>query len=130
MVPAEPADLALNTALLMSTVGAGLAEPRVEPVMAPQRNETVRLDPIPSFENLGDSGLQVVVTDRFGNAAQVVEGPDVAVQKHVLGFVQIRTQNPRPDAESRIKNNDTSVGIPANTTLASPKSASPFDPNG
>lgn len=41
MVPAEPVDLALNTALLMSTVGAGLAERRVEPVMAPQRNETV-----------------------------------------------------------------------------------------
>ena len=38
-------------------------------------------------------------------------------------------QNPRPDADNRIKNSDTSVGIPANTTLASPKSTSPTAPS-
>lgn len=94
MVAAEPANLAFNAALLMGAVLARLAEPRVEPVVRPQRNEPVRLDPIPALEDLGDRRLEVVVADRFGDAAEMIERPDVPIQEHVLGLVQIRPTEP------------------------------------
>jgi hypothetical protein len=54
----------------------------------------------------------------------VFEGPDVAVEEHLLGLVQIRPRVGTPDAESGMMNIDTSTNTPAKWTLADPKSTS------
>ena len=45
MTAAEPADLALHTALLVAALDARLADEAVEAVVGPHRHEPVRLDP-------------------------------------------------------------------------------------
>ena len=48
---AEPADLALHPALLMRAAHAGLAEERVEPVVAAQRDEPLVLHPVAALQD-------------------------------------------------------------------------------
>jgi hypothetical protein len=56
---AEAADLALDPAFLVRSVLAGAAEERVEAVVAAQRDEPLRLFPVPSPEHAHDGGLRL-----------------------------------------------------------------------
>ena len=67
-----------------------LAEERVEPIMRPQADETVRLDPVPALQHPFDRGFRVVVADPGRDTTEVFERADVTIEEHFLGFVQIR----------------------------------------
>ncbi len=58
--------------------------------MRPQRDEPVRLDPVPALQHPHHRRLQVVVADPLRDAAVVLERPDVAIEEHLLALVQIR----------------------------------------
>ena len=62
-VPPEPADLALDAALLVSPADARLAVERVEPVPGPERQPAGVLLPVPALEHLRHRRRQVVVAD-------------------------------------------------------------------
>ena len=86
MTSSEAADLALHTALLMSTLNAGPAEERVEPVVAAQCGEPFGLGAVTPFEDPDDRGFEVVLPDPARNTAEVLEGQDVALQESFLGL--------------------------------------------
>jgi hypothetical protein len=56
---AEPADLALHSTLLMRATLAGLAEERVEPIVAAQRDEPLVLHSVAALQDPVDRGTQV-----------------------------------------------------------------------
>ena len=89
MAASEPSDLALDAALLVGAVGAGLAEERVEPVVRAQGDEPFRLCPVPAAQHALHRRLQVVVADPARHPTDVLERPDVAVEERLLGLVQI-----------------------------------------
>ena len=70
------------------------------------RSDSTRSRPL---QHPGHRRLQVVVADPAGHTTEVLEGADVPVEEHLLGLVQIGAGEARPDADSRIKNNGTSV---------------------
>ena len=99
MTSSEAADLALHTALLMSTLDARAAEERVEPVVAAQRGEPFRLGAVTTLEDPDDRGFEVVVPDPTRHTAEGLEGQYVALQesflglsgeRHVKGFARVR----------------------------------------
>jgi hypothetical protein len=94
MTAPEPSDLSLDTSFLMRAADAGDAEETVEPVMRPQRNEPLRLEPVTAPQHLHHRGFQVVVTDPAGHTTKVFERTDVAIQEHFLCLVQIRPTEP------------------------------------
>ena len=63
MGAAEPADVALDAALLMGPGDARFTEERLEPVVRSERHEPVVLEAIAALQDPGHRGLQVVVTD-------------------------------------------------------------------
>lgn len=89
VVAAEPADVALDAALLMGTGDAGLAEERLEPVVRTQRDEPFVLGAVTARQDLRSCGLQVVVADQTGHTVEAFERPDVRVGERLLGFVDI-----------------------------------------
>ena len=87
VVAAEPADLALDAALLVGALDAGLAVERVEPVVRPERDPPVGLDPGPAEQHPRHRRLQVVVADLAGrDPAQHVERVHVAFQERLLAL--------------------------------------------
>ena len=90
----EPSDLTFHAAFLVRAADAGQAEEAVEPVMRPQRDESVRLEPVTTLQHPHDRGLQVVVADPARHTTEVFERADVAVQEHLLRLVQIRAAEP------------------------------------
>ena len=94
MPATEPADLALDAALLVCPVDAGHAKEAVEAVVRSQRNEPFRLVPVTALEDLHDRSLQIVVADPARHTTEVRERADVTVQEHLLCLVQIRPTEP------------------------------------
>ena len=84
MPAAEPADLAFDAAFLMRAGLAGDAEERVEPVMAAQRDEPLRLHAVPALQHPGHRGLEVVIADPARDRAEIFEGQHVAFQERFL----------------------------------------------
>lgn len=82
----EAADIVLDAALLVSALFAWDAEERVEPVVRAERDEPVGLDPITALQDAGHRGLQVVVPDPSGDAAEVGERLDMPLQERFLGL--------------------------------------------
>jgi hypothetical protein len=82
----EPATLALDPALLVGALDAGLAEERVEPIVAAQGDEPLVLNAISALEDAGDRRLEVVVADPTGHPTQVREPLDVALEERLLGL--------------------------------------------
>lgn len=76
MVAAEPADVALDTALLMRTLHAGLTVERLDAVVGPERGPPVRFHALAGeADHAGDRGLEVVVPDlACGDATEDTEG--------------------------------------------------------
>jgi hypothetical protein len=83
---ALPADLALDTALLVGTALARDAEEGVERVVGAQGDEPLGLVPVASPQDPGDQGPGVVVPDADGHAAQAREGDHVALEEGLLAL--------------------------------------------
>jgi hypothetical protein len=81
---AEAADPALDPAFLVRSVLAGAAEERVEAVVAAQRDEPLRLFPVPSPEHAHDGGFEVVVADPRRHGPEVREREHMALQERLL----------------------------------------------
>ena len=88
---AEPADLALDAALLVRALDAGDAEEAVEAVVRAERDKAGGFQPVPTAQHLDDRGLQVVVADAPGHATEPFERADVAVEEHLLGLAGVDT---------------------------------------
>ena len=73
----------------MGPFETGSAEERLEAVVRAQRHEALGLEAAAALENLHHGGLEVVVADAPGHATELLEGLDVSVQEHLLGFVAI-----------------------------------------
>jgi hypothetical protein len=86
VLAAEPATLALDPALLVGALDAGLAEERVEPIVAAQGDEPLVLNAIAALEDPRDRGAEVVVADPVGHPTQVHEPLDVALEERLLGL--------------------------------------------
>ena len=54
--------------------------------MGPQRDEPVRLGPVPAHEHPGDGGFEVVVPDPARDPAEVLERGHMACQERLLGL--------------------------------------------
>jgi hypothetical protein len=83
VVAAEPADLPLDTALLVSALQARLAVERIDREVRTERGPSSGFDSLPGEpEDLGDRGPQVVVADLAGgDASERGERVDVAFQE-------------------------------------------------
>ena len=83
VVAAEPADLPLNTAFLVSPLQAWLAVERVDGEVRTERRPPGGFDSLPGEpEDLGDRGPQVVVADlASGDTAERGERVDVSFQE-------------------------------------------------
>lgn len=88
MVAAEAPHLALHAALLVGALLAGLAEEGLVEVVGAQRHEAVGFDPPAAAQDLDHGGLEVVVADLAGDAAEELEGVGVALEKGLLGLVR------------------------------------------
>ncbi len=86
---AEPADLALDAALLVRAFDAGPAEERVEPVVRAQHDESFGLETITALEYPHHRRLQVVIADPCRHPTEVFERADVAIDEGLLGLVAI-----------------------------------------
>ena len=86
----EPADLTLDTTLLVGAVHTGETEERVEPVMRTQTDETVVLHPITALQHLDDRRGQIVVTDPARDPTERFERTNMTIEEHLLGFMEIR----------------------------------------
>jgi hypothetical protein len=73
VVAAEPADRALDAALLVCPLDAGLAVERVEPVVRGEQDPAGVLvaSPAGTLDDLGDCGGQVVVLDVAGRTPPI-----------------------------------------------------------
>ena len=90
MSATEPADLALDPALLMGSLDAGDAEERVVAVMGAQRDEPRVLQPLAAQRDPDHRRGQVVVADHPDrDPAERLERADVAVEERLLGLVGI-----------------------------------------
>ena len=84
-IPPEPADLALDAALLMSPADAGLAVESVETVPGPERQPAGVLLPVPALQHLAHRRRQVVVADvRRRHPARHRERGHVPLQQRLL----------------------------------------------
>ena len=120
----EPADLAFDPALLVGPVLARAAVEGLEEVVAAQGDEALGLGPAAPHQHPGHRRLQVVVADPGRRAAEVGEGPDVAVDEGLLGLVGVDAVKALPDAESRMTNIHAEVSTPSRKKLTEPKSTS------
>ena len=91
---AEPADLALDPALLMAALDPGQAIEAVEAVVGAQPDEPFVLQPVPTQQDLDDRGLQVVVADQRRDATEMLEGEHVALEERLLGLMAERHMEP------------------------------------
>jgi hypothetical protein len=83
----EPADLALDAALLVRPFDAGVAVERVEAVVGPEQHPPRVLGPAPTraVQHLGHRGSQVVVADVAGrDPTESLERFDVALEERLL----------------------------------------------
>src|SRR5262249_6306100 len=92
----EPTDFALDTALLMAALHAGLTEETVEAIVGAQSDEPVRLDPVATPKHPLNRRLQIVVADPSQTPTEMLEGVDVAVQEHLLALVPVGPGRPGP----------------------------------
>ena len=86
---AEPADLSFDPALLMRSFDAGQAEEGLEAVVAAHGDEPFGLDPAAPLHDPHHGRLEVVIADALRHATEMGEGPDMAVEEHLLGLVEI-----------------------------------------
>lgn len=86
VVAAEEADVALDAALLVSALDAGLAVEGVDVEVGAERDPPVSLDPLPGEpDHLGDGSLEVVVADLVcGHPAEDLEGVHVPFEEGLL----------------------------------------------
>ena len=84
MGAAEPADLTLHAALLVRALDARATEEPVETVVAAQRDEPLRLGPVPPAQHPDHRRFEVVVADPGRHRAQVREGAHVPLQERFL----------------------------------------------
>jgi hypothetical protein len=90
VAPAESPDLAFDASFLVGAVLSRDAEEAVEAVVGAQGDEPLGLLAVASPQHPNDGGLEVVVADATArHPAKVLEGPDVAVEEHLLGLVQV-----------------------------------------
>ena len=90
MAAAEAADLALDPALLVGALQAGLAEERVEPVVASQRDEPLVLDSGAASQDADDRRGEVVVADPPRHPPEVGKRAHVSLKECLLGLVRER----------------------------------------
>ncbi len=53
-------------------------------------DEPVGFDSVPALQHLGDRRLEIVVADPARDPTEMFEGPDMAIQEHLLGLIHIR----------------------------------------
>src|SRR6516162_8503896 len=84
MVAAKASDLALHAALLVASLYARTAIPRLEAVMAAKRHKARVLQPGPAQQDLDHRILQVVVADDSRrNTLEVLQGVDMALEERL-----------------------------------------------
>ena len=96
MVAPEPADLALDAALLVCALDPRSRERRREQVVGAQRDEAVALDPTSALQDLLHRRGQVVVADLREHAAEPVERLDVQLEERLLRLDQRGLTERRP----------------------------------
>jgi hypothetical protein len=129
MGAAEPATLALNPALLVGAVDAGLAVERVEPMVRTEGDPTLLLQPVPADQHPRHRRLQVVIANLVErDTAQHVKRVLVALQERLLSLGGEGAVHPLPDADSRSVNRNTFVRTPRRSIHKSAKSTSPSAP--
>ncbi len=87
---AEPADLALDPALLMGALNPGLAEEAVEAVVRTQRDEPRVLHPLTAQHHPHHRRGEVVIADHpRRHPAQPLERGHVTIQEGLLGLIGV-----------------------------------------
>ena len=57
--------------------------------MGTQRDEPIRLGPIPTLQHAHHRGLEIVVTDPGRDTTEVRERADVTIEERLLGLVEV-----------------------------------------
>ncbi len=86
VISAKASDLALDPALLVGAGDPRPAEERGVEVVGAHRDEAVGFLSAATAEDLDDRGLEVVVADLGGDAAEEGEGVGVALEEGELGL--------------------------------------------
>src|SRR5206468_7088107 len=131
MAAAETADLALDPALLVGARQAGLAEERVEPVVASQRHEPLVLDAAAASQDTDDRRGEVVVADPPRHPVDTPKWANARTcpsKNASWDWLANAAWNALPEHDRRMTNSHTAVSTPSSQTCSLPKSTSASAP--
>jgi len=108
MVPAEPAHLGLDCALLMRPRDPGVASRSCQTGSGAQRHEPLGLNPVPPERHPGHRGAQVAVADPGRHPSGGGESGHVPVQDRPLALMRIG--DVKPPTRVRKRSQTSTVG--------------------